>query len=59
MPMRVVASRGRVVFSVRCRRSPSAALMTKSGSGTHWWIHRPSAQRNTPFGARGSLIQLW
>ena len=31
MPMRVVASRGRVVFSVRCTRSPSAALMHEVG----------------------------
>ena len=31
----------------------------KLGSGTQWCVHRPSAARKNPFGARGSVTHVW
>ena len=57
--MRIGASRGDVTSSVISRVSPSDTPITNAGSGVQWWIQRPSLHLNTPFGARGSMTQLW
>ena len=54
---RSVASLGEATSGV-ARMPLAAALRMNSGSGTQWWVQRPSDVRKKPLGARGSITQV-
>ena len=58
IPVRVEDLRGFSPSGI-ASSSPAVAEKMKPGSGTQWWVQRPSAVLKKPRGARGSVIQVW